>query len=616
MKTILYKFCILFFFLNFSFHLFGQVAIYVDEGYEASKIGKNLVFIEDSNLVLNPASAYEKLKRGEGTFSVQSDVPQFGFQNATKWALFKVNNNTASVKKLMLEIASPSINIVRLFAYEKDFDSLKLLGISGDTIPFSERTLLHRNPLFEIQIPPNDSVEYVLHFYKNGAVSLPIILYDSSYFIEADGLSNVLFGVYCGGIILLIIVSLIMGFLNQKLIYIFYALYTASLLFQVLISEGYGFMLFYPNGTSFSSIARGVCAIFILLFYISFTRAFLNLNQILPLYNKYLRWFSFILALVSIIVILLLNWNISSLYIAVYALYFLVLIIFSATILAGILALKHNRVIAVLYLVGYGFVIIGSLLYLLSKIGWIPHLFIARYGLVLGSILEILTLGVGLALLTRKTFQNKFLLEKSLLEKENELNKALLVGENKERLRIAQDLHDGIGVQLRLLKQQLTNHSNPMENEAMVDKIAEEIRTISHNLMPSNIEHLGLENLVSDLVHNLSNSNDIDIKLVAIDCPYLNDQIVGLSLFRIIQECLQNAIKHSEAKSIVIQMIGHENELSITIEDDGKGMNHLAKAGIGLNNIKSRMEQLKGTYTMESNEHLGVLVCLTVPIPD
>jgi signal transduction histidine kinase len=290
--------------------------------------------------------------------------------------------------------------------------------------------------------------------------------------------------------------------------------------------------------------------------------------------------------------------------------YFLIVIIFIATIFSGILSLTNKRVIAIFYLIGYGFVITGSLLFLLRKIGWIPHIFITRYGLVLGSVLEILTLGIGLALWTRKTFQDKYILEKSLLEKENELNKALLDGENKERQRIAQDLHDGIGVQLRLLKQQLKDD----KNEQLVDEIAEEIRSISHNLMPSNIEHLGLVNLVQDLADNLSVSNQIDIQVVDIDCPYLNDQFVGLSLFRTIQECLQNAIKHSEAKSIIIQLIRHDDELSITIEDDGKGMHNKARHGVGLTNIKSRMEQIKGTFNVESSDKYGVLICLTVPI--
>jgi signal transduction histidine kinase len=610
MKTISFKFLFLLLFSICISHSNGQTKIFVDNQFKEKTIGKHLLFIDDANLLFNPESAFQALKKGIDTFTVHKEIPQFGFQNSTKWALFTIQNTTTKVKKLVIEISYPSINILHLYSLNKKDSSLQFIGISGDTIPFKDRTWQHRYPLFEIQVEPNKSIDYMLHFYKNGAVSLPITLYESSHFFKVDGLTNLVFGIYCGSIILLIVVSLFMGILNKKLIYLLYGLYTASLLFQVLISEGYGFMLFYPDATSFSSIARGVCAIVVLLFYILFTQSFLNLQHSLPKYNAFLGIFALILTVISCSTILLINWHSSALYIAIYTMYSLIVIIFIATIIAGILSLKYNRIIAILYLIGYGFVIMGSLLFLLRKIGWIPHIFITRYGLVLGSVLEILTLGIGLALWTRKTLQDKYILEKSLLEKENELNKALLVGENNERQRIAQDLHDGIGVQLRILKQQLKNEND----EKLVDKIAEEIRTISHNLMPSNIEHLGLVNLVQDVAHNLSASNQIEIQVVSIDCPFLNDKNLGLSLFRIIQECLQNAIKHSHANKIIVQLIGHHNELSITIEDDGKGMNDATTFGLGLNNIKSRIEKLEGTCTLESDEKLGTLICLTIPI--
>jgi signal transduction histidine kinase len=580
--------------------------IFAKNDFESEKIGRNIIFIEEKHS-LSPKEAYSLFVNGIDTFSIAQETPQFGFQNSTKWGMFTLKNLSNQSRTFILEVALPSINYIQLFAISQNENtsiSFQDLGVSGDTIPFAQRTFQHRYPIFKMDLNPNEEKTYLIHFHKNGALTLPVSIYDSSYFYKIDGLTNVLFGIYCGAILLIVVIAMILGVINRKALYIIYAFYAISLLFQVLVSEGYGFMLFYPNGTSFSTIARGVSAVIVLMFYIQLTRIFLNLRYFLPKYDRIINYLNPLLIVFSLLTFLLINWQSASLNIAVYTMYFIIVIIFVLTLTAGILSLKHNKVLAILYITGYGFVILGSLMYLMGKIGWLPHVFITRNGLILGSVLEIIILGIGLGVLTRKTYKNELELEKKILQKENQLNKALLEGENKERMRIAQDLHDGIGVKLRVLKQQIADQKSDKLNQETVDGIAEEIRTISHNLMPSNLDVLGLENVIKDFISNLNDNSEIDIQFISVDFPELKNNTIAITLYRIVQECVQNALKHSQANMIMVQMIGHENELSITIEDDGKGFVNHQNKGIGLKNIESRVASLNGTITIENSNEI------------
>jgi signal transduction histidine kinase len=601
------------------FSVLAQNCIEVSDDFQQKKIGKNLLFIEATAAKSSILDYYIQLTHSNQTYSLDNDIPHFGFQNSPKYALFKICNLSKNTKHLILEIAQPSINYCQLYKVTSTVNSsinFESLGISGDTLPFEERTFQHRYLLYEITLPPFSTNEFMLYFHKNGALSLPIQLYSSSYYYKIDGLSNLAFGIYCGAILLIVLVAFLIGLIGKRWLYVIYALYSLGLLFQIVISEGYGFMLFYPNGTHFSSYARGISAVGALLAYVYLTQLFLQLHNHLPKFNTFLNYFILFMVVFAVLAAIIINLYPSVLPIVIVAMYFLIVLIFALTLYAGISSIKYNKTLSYLYLCGYCFVITGSLAYLLSKIGWLPYYFITRNGLIIGSALEITMLGIGLALYTRRSMEEKNRLQQVLLNKEIEINKALLNGENKERKRIAQDLHDGIGVQLRLLKNQMSQSKPDDKQIELIDQIAEEIRTISHNLMPANLHYLGLENLVSDLIEDLSNHHPIDLRLVAIDCPFLNDQIMGLSLYRIVQECIQNAIQHSEARTIIVQLVGHDNELSITIEDDGKGLSKNFSSGIGLSNVKSRVDQLNGQLTIDSDTTRGTIVCITILLPN
>ena len=214
------------------------------------------------------------------------------------------------------------------------------------------------------------------------------------------------------------------------------------------------------------------------------------------------------------------------------------------------------------------------------------------------------------------------------LEKERQNSKistltALLDGQELERARLARDLHDGLGGLLSGTKIQLT-HLNDKINEQVkpdldksihqLDGAVDELRRVAHNLMPDLLIKYGLEEALKEYAIRMSNDQlDVDVQFLS----YTNslNKETQLFVYRIIQELVNNAIKHANASQIIIQFVEDFN-YSITVEDDGKGfdVNDLKLTqSAGLHNIQSRVEFLKGTLNIHSELNLGTSIEFQFP---
>ena len=227
---------------------------------------------------------------------------------------------------------------------------------------------------------------------------------------------------------------------------------------------------------------------------------------------------------------------------------------------------------------------------------------------------------VVLILLYQKK-RNQLALEKNLKNKQQikilksqkklDIIQAMIDGEELERKRIARDLHDGIGSKLSALKIMLSRFENDNSQTDNLEHINQllgssinELRQVSYNLVPESLLKLGLENALSDLCHLLhSNSMKIEFQSFGIshDIPISNQ----INIYRIIQELINNALKHSECSEILVSCSQNENTFYISVEDNGTGFNINeieSKSGLGLKNLKSRIEMLNGTLNLDSNE--------------
>jgi signal transduction histidine kinase len=255
----------------------------------------------------------------------------------------------------------------------------------------------------------------------------------------------------------------------------------------------------------------------------------------------------------------------------------------------------------------------------------------SRKILLLVFVAIVLALGVVFTLLWSRYKLRKQKEIDEYLAKQQELRfDAVIEAEENERRRIASDLHDGVGQTMSAAKINLaalygdidfTNEEQRTAYEkivALVDESCREVRTVSHNMMPNALLKSGLASAVRAFV------NQIDGRVIKVNfySEGLNEKLDSNTegiLYRVIQECVNNVIKHSGANHLDISLIKDEEGISATIEDNGKGFDTSRQEmfeGIGLKNIISRVSYLKGTVEWESSPGKGTVVVIRIAAED
>ncbi|WP_273274660.1 tetratricopeptide repeat-containing sensor histidine kinase [Maribacter polysiphoniae] len=206
-------------------------------------------------------------------------------------------------------------------------------------------------------------------------------------------------------------------------------------------------------------------------------------------------------------------------------------------------------------------------------------------------------------------------------KRQNELIDAISETQNMERKRIAQDLHDSIGGSLALIKNKLevaSDKENITKQDLLgtietVSKTSDKVRRISHNLMPSELIKFGLVSGIQSILDQIDKDH-INAQLYAHNMEQRIDPTKEIQLYRITQEVIQNVLKHAQAKNLTIYLNKYAKHVSLMLEDDGKGYDHASNGGMGISNIKNRIEQLKGTLDIDSSQGRGTTFNIQIPV--
>jgi len=213
---------------------------------------------------------------------------------------------------------------------------------------------------------------------------------------------------------------------------------------------------------------------------------------------------------------------------------------------------------------------------------------------------------------------------KQLSQKNKEILLAQLAGQNIERKRMAGELHDNLNTKIAAVRWQLEalESTESLNNPELLNKSInqlndayEDIRLISHNLMPETVQSMGLINSFADLIEKLNSSDRVKFNFVT-DAPQdVSYGSLTYPVYNIVFEIVNNVMKHAGAKNAWISLDRNEQgDLKITVSDDGKGFDvGEMKGGYGLKNIISRVENLHGNYNIESAPGKGTKIHIEIP---
>ncbi|MDB4584342.1 sensor histidine kinase [Draconibacterium sp.] len=222
--------------------------------------------------------------------------------------------------------------------------------------------------------------------------------------------------------------------------------------------------------------------------------------------------------------------------------------------------------------------------------------------------------------------KNQELVERLKTQELNGID-AIIDAQEKERTRIANDLHDNLGSRIATLKLFINDIGNPEKNntkeqeqlleklKTLADETYHEVREIAHNKYSGALINKGLIPSMNRIASQISTTEKLKVEIININVNQRIKNNIEIQVFRIIQELLTNIIKHASASEAIIQFSEDNNILNIMVEDNGKGFNfNKTKFGFGLTNIEKRVENINGNFVIDSTEDNGTTVILNIPI--
>lgn len=233
------------------------------------------------------------------------------------------------------------------------------------------------------------------------------------------------------------------------------------------------------------------------------------------------------------------------------------------------------------------------------------------------SLTTTIVLGILLFIYKRRTRQLKK--EKGI---QIEFSKQLIQSQEEERKRIASELHDSLGQDLLIIKNLALMNKMKDEHFEEISKTAglaiDEVRRIAYNLHPYQLDRLGLTKAISSMFQNIEGASNIKFDIHIDNVDNMFEKQKEINIYRIIQECVNNIIKHSAASEAIVSVKGDQNQLSIDIGDNGNGFDYdimkFESKGFGLKNIENRVAFLNGEIVYYSSEKFAAFIKIKIPV--
>ena len=214
--------------------------------------------------------------------------------------------------------------------------------------------------------------------------------------------------------------------------------------------------------------------------------------------------------------------------------------------------------------------------------------------------------------------------------KEHELHEIdkILDGQEKERIKIANDLHDNLGSLLATVKLNFNNlkqQNSTLEDtdnlfdktDKLIEEAYQKVRTIAHAKNAGVTANQGLLPAIINIAKKVSIPGKLNVEVIPFGLEERIENTLEVAIFRMIQEIVTNTIKHAEATKISISLTQHDDVLNIIVEDNGKGFNPKTiakKEGMGLTNIEKKVEQMGGVFSIDSAKKRGTSIIIDIPI--
>lgn len=509
-----------------------------------------------------------------------------GYSSAHHWLHFRLHTKVS--QRIILEIDNPRIN--QLWFYEVRHDSLLRQVITGDQLPFSSRGFPNHNWVFPLTLTPNTPTDiFVMAAKRHEVLGLRVNLWHENEFERRDRHNYLFWGVLGGVTLLILIINLVAWIATKQNIYFWFICLILAILFHILGQSGLGFQYFWAPFPAFNRLdPQLLSGWFIMVAQIHFMQKFIGqkannsrifkvvqfakaamlvyvaLNIALRMYDVFpadhFRW-TFNTLLFSLIISVVLSfWSIFE-------------------------RIRRREKVVLFYtftlciqLTGYVFVFLINLAFAEGKK---PLFDIDSYYIIVVSFLfDLIFLSSGILFFWFRNYQiqNQRLLT-ALHENEQAQSQKIIEALEIERSRIAEDLYDDVGAMLStaigylssVVRKAEVKERFPIlaETRKLLDRAVENLRTVSHNLMPKNFAQLGLSKSLRETIDKVTGTTDIDFQYIVVGRERRLNAAAEVQIFRIAAELINDILKNSGATRVTFQLIYDTDSLKIISEDNG-----------------------------------------------
>jgi len=543
---------------------------------------------------------------------------------------------------------NPMVGEVRLFAQQDD--SLVYLYTAGDELPFAVRPVLRRNFVFPLEFIGDESAVYWCRMSNSGRqVYLPFYLMrPDAYEMKEQGVmaySTVMMGIM---LCIALTAFAMFFFLRAGSLLVLSGLVLSFTVFTA-VAGGIGFMLLIPDNPGlYNRLQHGsiyFALFFMLLYAFSYLRGMMAGRGILLLAFHVQLGAVLVMGIGATLSIALLN---------LFApfIYGLALWVLLQCLIAGTLTVMRNLHEARYYLVALAVGIFASTLYYLNIFSPVAYDNVTTGQVMLSSTAGFMFLLLmaemerirvlrrkreealkELEVLYEERRQRAASLEVEVVTAQRELERekklagmAVIRGEEQERRRIAQELHDGIGSLLTVMRLHLDmlasggktddpQFTRTLDNSnRLLDTAYQELKGISERVLPTVLQHFGLRRALEDLAAQVNSSGKCRLSITFNGPETQLAETTEHAVYRIVLEIVTNILKHAEASSATVTISQENGHISITGRDDGRGFDTSAQRnGSGISNIRNRAVSLGGTFDIISEKGKGTEVRVMVP---
>jgi signal transduction histidine kinase len=591
------------------------------------QLRNHLYHLEDTTGQIDILQALQLQKRGKFSESFSSTTRQdFGYNTSFHWLFFELEAvNDAS---LMLEIEYANIDHIELFEVKAN-GQISSLGLSGDRFKYTQRPFVNNNYVFPIRLKAHEKAKYFLLLdQRNAILSFFIRLWNRPAFLQTDREEYFVWGGFIGGICIIWVINLVMLLITKDWIYFWYSMYGHCMTMHLFSDAGLGFQYLWPTFpiiNQYDPVYLYIWAAMIA--QVTFMQYFIHQNR----QNSRIFWwnnaFKILLTVALIAAIGIHFFDVIGKEAYMYKMvskatsYFVIAIVILTAI--SLYERWHEQEKMVRYY-GYalviqflGYMVVAAINFCQSE-GWALPFDIETYVIIGITVLfDTIFFSYGLAHRYNLFQLKNKALELNLLQAQQIGQQRVIEALEYERRRLAQDLHDDVGATLSTAKGYLSvlnrKETTPklLQAQLLLDEAAEELRMISHQLMPKHFDKIGLAKAIEETVRKVS-TDKLYVQFMCIGQTQKLTTETETLIFRMVNELVRNVQKHAQATEATVQLAYHDTFLNLIVEDNGTGFNTRQGEGVGLRNIRTKAEYLNAELAIDTSEH-GTSVILTIP---